>query len=323
MAMTLVDYFKQAKSDESLGFIADLLRAWDPASIIKWKGVSGLKVSGSRWQTLPSTAFRKMNEGYTESSGTTEEFGETLVAVGGDVKIEKLFTKAKNVIEDPLTTQMQMKARALMFTIADAFINGNQGVNPDSFEGLKTRVSNMPSRQTIDLYAGGDGLPIIKDSTNEHLFLDALHQAIKYVDGANAFFCNETVYLGLGRLLRRLGLLEVSTDAYGKVWNTFNGVPFIDVGLKGDKSTEIITNTEDPGDGGNDCTSIYAVRMDTMDGLHGIALNGTSPEPYDPLNGGEMEGGPQFLRRIDWAVGLYNKSQYAIARVKGFRVAAA
>jgi hypothetical protein len=34
-----------------------------------------------------------------------------------------------------------------------------------------------------------------------------------------------------------------------------------------------------------------------------------------------MEAGPQYLRRIDGAVGLINLSQYCICRIKGFKMA--
>ncbi|MCL4395643.1 MAG: hypothetical protein M1482_12725 [Chloroflexi bacterium] len=326
MAVTLVDYFKQAKDPISQGFIADLLRFSDLFKVCKFDNVDGLQVGGTRWQTVPTAAFRKIGEGYTEGTGTTENIVETLSILGGDVKVDRVLSQAKNTYEDPLITQMQMKAKAVAFAFNDAFVNGDQGTDPDTFEGIKKRVSNMPARMSVDCYNtvdAGDGLPILKGAAEENFFVDVLHQAIKYVDGATHIFCNETVWLGLGRVLRRLGLLDTTTDAYGKQWASFAGVPFVDVGLRSDKSTEIISNTENPGDGGADCTSLYVARMDMDDGLHGIQLAGKSPKPYDPLNGNEMEGGPQLLRRIDWPVGLFNLSQYCICRVKGFRVAAA
>lgn len=215
-----------------------------------------------------------------------------------------------------------------MFKFNDAFVNGDQGVDVDSFEGMKKRVSNAPSRMTIDLSPGaGDSLKVLATTSTEHTFIDAIHQANKFVDGATHIFSNETVYLGLGQVARRLNLFQTLTDAIGRTWNSIssgsNVLPFIDVGLKSDKSTEIITNTEDPGDGGNDSTSIYVVRMDDDEGFHGISLEGHELDVYDPLAGGEMEAGPQMLRRIDWGVGLFNLSQFVICRIKGFKMAAA
>lgn len=320
--LTLNDYFKQSKDPMQKGLIADLLRFSDLMKIVPIEDVTGLRLSATRWSTMPSVAFRKYGGGYTESTGTTEQITETLAILGGDVKVDRLANKGE-FIEDPIVTQMNMKAKAMAFKFNDTLINGDHAVDADSFEGLKKRVSNMISRQTIDLAAAGDSLKVLASETNEQLFLDALHRALKRVDGGNAILVNETSYLGLGQILRRLKLNTTMTDAYDHTWDTFQGTKLVDVGLKSDKSTEIITDTEDPGDGGNDSSSIYVARFDTDDGVRAIQLKGAGgPTVYDPLKGGEMESGPQYLRRVDWPVGLFHKSQYTIVRIKGFKMAA-
>jgi hypothetical protein len=260
---------------------------------------------------MPSAGFRKLGGGYTESTGTVEPFTETLAILGGDFKFDRLANKG-TFYEDPLRTQQEMKTKAVAFQFNDTLVNGDHAVDADAFEGLKKRVSNMPARQTIDLAAAGDSLKVLANEANMQAFLDALHKAIKYVDGANALLCNETTQLQFGSMLRRLKLWTTMTDQHEHVWETFN------------KTTEMITSTEDPGDGGNDSTSIYAVRFDTSDGVHAIELEGAGgPTVYDPLKGSEMEAGPQYLRRIDWPIGLTHKSQYVICRIKGFKMAAA
>lgn len=320
--LTLNDYFKQSKDPMQKGMIADLLRFSDLMKIVPIEDVNGLRLSATRWSTMPSAAFRKYGGGYTESTGTTEQVTETLAILGGDVKVDRLANKGE-FIEDPIVTQMNMKAKAVAFVFNNSIINGDQATDADSFEGLKKRVSNMASRQTVDLAVATDALKVLASEANEQLFLDALHRASKRVDGANAILCNETTYLGLGQVLRRLKLNTTMTDAYDHTWDTFHGIKLVDVGLKADKSTEIITDTEDPGDGGNDSSSIYVVRFDTDDGVRGIQLKGAGgPTVYDPLKGGEMEAGPQFLRRVDWPIGLFHKSQYSICRIKGFKMAA-
>lgn len=319
--ISLVDIAKQSKEPMQKGFILDLLRASDLIKAVPFDTVTGMQVNGKRWQTMPSAGFRQIGGGYTESSGRVEDVSETLALLGGDVKVDKVAEKVAS-IESPLVTNMKMKAKAVAFAFNDAFINGDQGVDPDSFEGIKKRVANMPARQTIDLASAGDSLKVKASAANEKTFLDALHQAIKVVDGATHILMNENSWIQFGSVLRDLGLNYDLVSLYDKTWNGFANVPLIDVGLKADKSTEIIASTEDPGDGGNDSTSFYVVRMDGDDGLRGIQLNGMGPDVYDPLNGGETEAGPQYLRRIDWAVGLSNLSQYSICRVKGFKMAA-
>ena len=326
MAVTLVDYFKEVDNPLKKGFIRDLLRHSDLMGIVPIVQVPGLLVTGSRWQTLPSVAGRKIGGGYTESTGTTEEIAETLALLGGDVKIDRVLARQfkKDGGRNPLQTQMQMKAVAVAFAFNDWLINGDQSVDPDQVEGVKKRVSNMPARMTINIDLDLDGTgaerPVL-GSTHQHVFIDALHEAV-YKSRATHLLMNETTLLGVSQILRRSGLLNTSRDQFDREILSFLNIPMVDVGLKSDKSTEIITNSEDPGDGGTDSSSIYAVRFDTEDGLHGIELAGMGMDVYDPLRGGEMEAGPQILRRIDWPWGLFNLGQYVIARVKGFEMAA-
>lgn len=322
MAVTLVDAQKQSKDPLHKAFIMDLLRyGGDLMGIIPFVDVAGLSVSAMRWQTIMSSAFRKLNAGYSEATGTTEDIVETLFLLGGDIKVDRVIAEAGNYVENPLETQTKMRAKSMAFQFLDSFINGDNAVDADSFEGLKKRVAGMPSRMSIDLAAAGDSLKVLASAANEQAFIDALHKGVKY-SGATHILMNEDTWLGVGQVLRRLGLLNTVTDQYDRQFEAFRGVPLIDVGLKSDKSTEIITNTEDPGDGGNDSTSIYFVRFDTDEGLHGIQLAGKGMDVYDPLDGAELESGPQILRRVDWPVGLMNVSQYCIARLKGFKMAA-
>jgi hypothetical protein len=172
----------------------------------------------------------------------------------------------------------------------------------------------------IQASSGNDTLKILADSASEHTFVDKLHELV-YVCGANALLMNEKTFLGIGRVLRRLNLLSTTQDNYGRTWEEFAGAKLIDVGVKGDQTTEIITSTETALDSGADSTSIYGVRFDGDDGFRIIQLSGTSTDPYDPI-GGEMETKPSKLRRIDWVIGLQNMGRYAIGRLYNFTVAA-
>ena len=324
MSVSLNDIAKVSTNPTQKGLILDLLRYSDLLSSLSFDTIEGLQITAKRYQTLPTAGFRQIGGGYTESTGRTEDVPETLALLGGDVKIDKVADKVATV-ESPIVTNMKMKAKAVAFTFNDTFINGDHGVNPDAFEGLKKRVSNMPTRMTYDLYntgTAGNALMVKASNSNAMLFLDAFHSAIKFVSGATHIFVNENTLIQFGSVLRMLGLVYDTASLYDKIFDSFANVPLIDVGLKSDKSTEIILSTEDPGGAQNNSTSAYVVRMDDDDGLRGIQLKGMDMQVYDPLNGNETEGGPQYLRRIDWAVGLMNPSNYSICRIKGFKMAA-
>lgn len=322
MAVSLIEYWKTAKEGLEKTFIEDLLRAWDVFGELKFKEVDGLTKDGNRWQTLPTVAFRKLNAGYTASEGTTEDTRETLSLLGGDIVIDRVLARTKAQFRNQLELQKSMLVQAIAFKFADAFINGSQAVDPDSFEGLKVRVSNAPSRMSVSVGSSGDTLKVFASDATMETLIDGINKCIKYVNGATHAFTNEDNILKLQSVLRQSGNLTITKDSFDRTIMEWNGVKFVDVGLKADKSTEIITSTETAGDGGADSTSIYFARLDMANGLHGLQLAGNSFKPYDPLSGGEMESKPSYIRRVDNAVGLENLSQYSIARLYEFKMAA-
>lgn len=349
MAVTLNEVAKVSQTPLGKAVVLDLLRQSRILQLIPVDNVSALKVTDVRWQTLPTVATRNLNEAYTESTGTVEQVEDTLFIYGGDISVDRVLLKVKTLDgQNPLTIQGKMKTAALAARFNDDFINNDHTIDPKGFEGIKKRVTNQPARATIDLATAGDSLKVLASAATQMTFIDAIHTALHRlgVDQGNslkdaniAFFMNEGTFLGFGMNMRRNGLITVNTDAYDRIFTTFGPAKLIDVGLKADQVTEIITDTEDPGDAGNDSTSIYAVRFGGIshadasgrttvmddDGVRLIQLTGTSPDPYDPLQGAEAGAGlaPLVTRRIDWVLGLKQVGRFSVVRIKGFKMAAA
>jgi hypothetical protein len=334
MALTLNELYKQSRDPLQQGIIANLLRKSDLIGLLPFQNTSALRVTSTRWQAdqLPSVAHRRIGASYTESTGKTEQVSETLFILGGEIKIDRVLLMDKSVIEDPITTQTKQKTTAMAYEFNNVAINGDHATDADTPEGMKKRVSNLPSRMSIDLASGGDALKVLASTTTENTFIDALHKAVKYVGhrsvagssggpsdlGVTAFIMNESTWLGVGQALRRVGLLNTASDQWERSFETFKGARLVDCGLKVDQSTEIILNTEDPGDGGDDASSIYVARFNADDAFRGLQLNNLAP--YEVT--GEMETAPQMLRRIDWVYGFQQVGQYSLARIKGFKMAA-
>jgi hypothetical protein len=168
-------------------------------------------------------------------------------------------------------------------------------------------------------------------TANARKFIDKFEEAMYKAGGglggeARIALMNEGIYWGFGRVLRYLSvsggpLLDLTKDQFGREQLTYKGAQFVDVGLKVDQSTEIITDTEDPGDGGNDGTSIYFVPFSDEQGITGIQLGGM--EVYDPLSGGERESKPTKLVRIDWWCGLAGFGSYGPTRLSEIEKASA
>lgn len=321
MAVTLAMLAKIETQPLRKYVIANLLRDAKLMEVLPFTDVNSLTSIAVRWRTLPSVAFRKIGGTYTASEGDTEQVWEAVYALGGEIKFDRVFEKVSNTIVDMKRMQTDMKLKALALTFNDYLINGDHATDGDGFEGLKKRVSNMPSRQSV-YFAGASAaaLDVTAAAANVHTFFKHLEEMHTYTNGgqAQAILCNESMKLGFGAAARYLGaaggtFLDVTKDSFERQIPTYMGSPIIDVGLKTDQSTQIITDAETAGDAGADATSLYMCSFNEQQGITGIQLP-PGLETYDPFAGGESETGPYKMLRVEWWLGLAGFGSYGITR---------
>lgn len=323
MAYTVAQLAKLETQVFKKAVLMNILRAAKVMEVLPFENVSSLTNLAVRWRTLPAgIAFRKIGAGYTEdTTGDTEQVWEAVYGFGGELKFDRVFEKITNTIVDPKVQQTQMKLKALALKFNEYFIDGDHASDADGFEGLKKRVSLMPSRQSV-YFAGASSAALDPKASiaNARTFVDKWEECWYKCQGGNvsAILTNEGMIYGFGQVLRYIGtnagvgMLDTTKDSFERTFVTYKGVPLIDMGLKADQSTEIITDTETAGDAGADATSLYFVSFGGDEGLTGIQLSNL--EAYDPLNGGEMESVPATQYRIDWWCGLANFGSYSIVR---------
>lgn len=323
MAVTLAQIATLEENPLRKAIIMNLLREISLMEWLPFENVSALQTIAVRASYLPSVAFRSINEGYTASEGGFEQVWESVYAFGGDINIDRIFDKIGNTITNVADAQMMLKLKALSLTFNDYFINGDHAVDPKGFEGLKKRLTNYPSRQTVYAAASNAAaLDVTGSVANVVTFFKKLEELHVRTNGgqSNALLMNENMKLGLGHAARYIQgsggiFLDTTKDTFDRDIMTYKGTPIVDVSIKTDQATEIITDTETAGDAGADATSIYSVSFGTEQGITGIQLDGTGPQPYDPLNGGEMETKPTRIVRIDWVLGLAGFGSYGIAKM--------
>jgi len=312
-AITLSDAAKQMTDPLQKGVAMLLLRQAKILELLPFQTVKSLTVAMARAKTLPTAAFRKINAGYTPGGGKTEQAEWAVKPLGGDVDFDNIYDLVSNWLEDPKTTQLKMKAQAVASTFNDYFINGSPTKDADGFYGLDYLVDQMDSRQKWAIGTSGTPFDPTASTANTNKFIDHLHKLNEYVGGADAFFMNLGTRLGVQSVLRRSGLLDTTKDQFGRNVFIFDNAKFIDMGLLRDQSTEVITDTEDPGDGGSDTTSIYAAKFGD-DELIGIQLNQLAAYWVGgPKH--ELEDKPSKRARIDWVVGLAPKGKWCVAHM--------
>src|SRR5688500_996607 len=243
MAQTLAQAALLSQNDLQRGVIETFVIESSVLDRIPLLPIQGNAYAYNEEATLPGVAFRAVNTGYTESTGTVNQKTETLVILGGDADVDRYIVQTRGNLNDQRTVQTRLKVKAATYKFQDAFINGDVGVDANSFDGLKKRLTGA---QVIS--AGTNGLPIVgADDAARHAFLDKLDELIASVrGGVDALYMNASVLSRIKSAARRLTIYDQTTDSFGKTIATYNGIPLLDIGNKGDGSM-IIPQTETQG----------------------------------------------------------------------------
>jgi hypothetical protein len=322
MALTLVEMAKIEENPLRKGVISTLLFESNVMQMIPWEDIGALSTTVIRFKNLPSVGFRYVNESYSESTGTFDQIQESVYPLGGDIDVDIMFIQNKAAVASPRATQTEMKLKAVAYQFNQSFLNGDQAIDPRSFDGVKKRVANMPAGGTggQTLTAGGtlgtNGLDVIASTANQHAFIDSLDALAYACDGhmADAFLMNRQTLLRTRSVLRRLALLNVNEDQFGRFIDHYGSIPLYDIGVQADQTTQIIGNAETQGSA-VDATSIYALKYGSeafLGGLQEYALRVT--------DFGELETKPVYRTRVDWPIGLATWHPRCIARMVGLRM---
>lgn len=319
MAYTLAQLTKLETDPLRKYVLANLLREIKAMEYLPFTNIDSLRATALRWRILPSVGFRDLNEAYTEdTSGDVEEVWESLYILGGLINFDRVFSKVKNTIVDPKKLQMDMKLKSLGLTFNDYLINGDLGTEPSGFEGLKKRVTNSPARQLVlPTASGATALDVTASAANVNLFWTGIEKAYKRCNNGEVslMITNEDVLLGLGRSLRYINsaggmFLDVTKDSFERSIVTYKGTPVIDIGVKKDQSTEIITDTETAADAGSDGTSIYFASFNEQQGVIGIQLG-----PVEIVQDAQKDVATVDKTLIEWVLGLAGFGSYGIVRL--------
>lgn len=319
--ITLSQVAKLQKNPLFKGVIQNLIRESKVLDYLSFQNVDSLEVVAVRWIKLPETKFRQINAGYEKVSGDVDQVYESVYAFGADIQMDRVWDKVGNYIKDPRQENIEMITKSAAHKFKNYLINGDHAIDPDGFEGLKKRIANMSSRQSVTLGGGSaTAFPPIASVTNAQTFISAWEEAWYKANSGDVqmILMNESMYWGFARVLRYAGLsggvLDTTTDQFDREVTTYKGIPFIDMGWKIDQVTEVIPNNEVADDDGTDSTSVYFVPTNMEQGIQGIQLDNL--EIYDPLGGSEMETLPSKLMRCEWWCGLAGFGSYGPTRLR-------
>lgn len=264
----------------------------------------------------PSTAsVRTINAEYTPGEAKREKKTTSAIIMGGSFKVDRVLQNTAGAA-DEMAFQAEQKIKATANYFHNLTINGSSQVTDEgyvagTFDGLRKLLSGTANEMT--------GQVSLKNSqeldTNYNAFLDEMDSFISTLDGTpSMLLMNRAMLVKLRSIARRAGYYERSQDDFGRMVETYAGVPMMDMGKYYNGSATVdVVETDRTGK-----TAIYAVSLG-LDGFHGISPQGngviTSYMPDLTAPGAVKTG------EVELVAGVALKNTMKAAVLKGIAIA--
>ena len=297
MGLLKVEAEKLSNNQLLAGIIKEIYDKDDLFSVLPFKAINGKAYVYNRENTITEGAFiDPVSDAVPEGGADFTEVVAKLRVLIGDVDVDEFLNATMSDTNDQKSIQIAQRAKGLGKKFRRTLAIGNATLNAKEFDGVEQLAV---ADQTI--LAGANGASVTLS------MLDELIDAI--ADGADAIMMRSGTARAVRALLRASGGLEpahVMMENFGRPMLTHNGVPII--------VNDFLANNETKGSGTN-LASIYAMRLNEVDGLHGIYSGATAGVTIKEL--GSLETKDAERTRLKWYCGLALKSTNSLARIEG------
>lgn len=292
----------QALSNNMLerGVIETIIDRDDMLAFLPFSQINGKALVYNRENSLSGADWLSPNATVNESASDVTELTATLRIIAGDVDVDKFLSTTMNDSNNQTAIQIASKAKAVARMFHAAVANGSVAGNPNSFDGLPNLVD-----RNYSISAGTNGNAVSLS------MLDELKDAV--ILGADAFVMRREVWRQIKGLLRSMGGTradQIEVPNFGQPVPAFDGVPVL--------LNDFLSNTEKMGSN-NNTSSIYAVRFNEADGLHGIYGGPNAGIVVEDI--GTVQNKDANRIRLKWYVSLVLKSNRSLAAIRGVSVA--
>ena len=241
-------------------------------------GGSTLAYGYVQLKTPSTAAVRTINSEYTAGEAIREEKTTKAIITGGSFEIDRVIQDTSGAINE-IAFQTEQKVKATANEFSNLVVNGSKAETetdttfvPKTFDGLRKLLAGTQNEMTSTVDISTSALT----DTNGQAFLDELDEMISTVDGTpSMLLMNKKMLSKVRSVARRAGYYERTKDDFGRVVETYNGIPMVDAGqyYDGENTVDIVKDI--PATSSLEGTSqIYAVVLG-LDGLFGISPTGS------------------------------------------------
>ena len=313
MALTLLDMAAGMKDEVMQGIVLQYARSSLLFQLITFKDTPSFTQKGWENSSYTDAVWREIGAAYSETKDKFVEKFDGIYLMGGQIDIDRALRLPGQTELDAWAENLKLQSKRFSSGFLKEFIDGDRGINPERFNGIKQRVEAVGGDQVI---AGGS-LDLAASSANRQTFLDQLEQSIFEVEDGepDVIVTSKQGLWSLNRVARREGLYDTTKDAFDRKIDTYRGIPVIHAGVLGDQTTAIITATETAAGarvGGTD-TSSYFVKF-SHPNVQGIQMH----EPkriYDDI----ISDGVTHRTVFEWPVGLTMFQNKSVVRYRGVK----
>lgn len=346
-SFTLAEAAAISENDLQAGVLEVFVEESPVLDRLPFMTVQGNAYAYNREATLPGVAFRNVNEGYPESTGTFSQEIEKIGILGGDVDVDRFIVKTRSNLNAQRALQTRAKVKSMTLGFQYAFVWGEQddASEPLAWDGIGTRLNMNPdgtaadSGYTSQVAESEVTLEALNEQSNAGRYdlfdeLDDLVSRVPNLSAGNgALYANRKTIQRIKNVGRRIGGVDfIREDMTGKRVVTWNGIPLLDLGdgLKpapaGSKGGAAEGERwrrrgKDADTGAKEMLpilpdgTIFAVRYgrDESDG----AVTGLANGGMDVMDLGQLQEKPVYRTRIEFYCGLANFAGDGVAALTG------
>jgi len=294
VALLKAEAEKLSNNDLVAGVVEEIIDREALFALLPFSETKGKAYVYNRELTVSEGDFLDPNEAINEEASTFTEITTNLRILVGDVDVDKFLATTMDDTNDQVAIQIAQKAKGIGRKFKRTMVIGDNTGSPKEFDGL------------INLVSAGQSF--IGDTNGAALTLELLDQVADLVlNGADALFMRPGTIRALRTLLRASGGLDpaqVMIQDFGQPVMGHNGIPVL--------PNDFLPADETEGTG-TALTSIYAARMNEVDGLHSIFGGGDIGFVVEAV--GTVQNKDAWRWRVKWYAALALKSTKSLARL--------
>lgn len=233
-------------------------------------GGSTLTYGYIQLKTPSTAAVRTINTEYTPGEADREEKTAKAIIMGGKFQIDRVLIGTSGAV-DELAFQAEQKIKATSNYFHNLVINGNGANSGSGVTGTFDGLNKLLTGKETEITSVVDVSTSAKMDTGYNALLDEVDAFLATLDGKpTMLLMNGKMLTKMRNAARRAGYYASTRDEFGRVVETYNDIPMMDVGkyYNGTNTVDIIPIDE------NGKTDMYAITIG-LDAFHGISPTGS------------------------------------------------